>query len=202
MSSIRNVIMDLGGVMLEWNPDQLLTPFEPEPHLRQQLRARIFGHDWHQFDRGHVDEAELVERLVLNSGQTRSRLLEIIDAVRESLREKSETVALVRALQRRGLEIFCLSNMPGPMYAHLQRRHTFWDVFRGIVISGHIQMMKPEPAIYLHLLERFNLKAAESVFVDDMQVNVEAARGVGLHAIRFENAAQCEGELEALLASA
>ncbi len=199
MSVIRNVIMDLGGVMLEWNPDHLLRRFQPDPALRGQLRAAIFGPDWRLFDRGHLSEAELIERLEIGSGQSRDDLVEIIAAVRESLLEKPETVKLVRALHQRGLHMYCLSNMPSPMYEHLRRQHTFWDVFRGVVISGEIQMMKPEPQIYLHLLERFGLRAQECVFVDDLQVNVEGAKGVGLHAIQFHNATQCQQELDELL---
>jgi putative hydrolase of the HAD superfamily len=199
MSAIRNVIMDLGGVMLEWNPDHLLTRFQPEPELRGKLRATVFGPDWRLFDRGRLSEAELIDRLAAGSGRTRDELVEIIAAVRESLLEKPETVRLVRALQQRGLDIYCLSNMPGPMYEHLRRRHTFWDVFRGVVISGEIQMMKPEPEIYLHLLERFGLRAQECVFVDDIQANVDGAMSVGLHAIRFQNATQCQRELDELL---
>jgi len=199
VSAVRNVIMDLGGVMLEWNPDQLLTRFELDPVLRVQLRASIFGQDWQLFDRGRLTEAELVDRLELCTGQTRQRLIEITAAVRESLREKPETVKLVRALRQRGFDIYCLSNMPGPIYEHLRRRHTFWDVFRGIVVSGEIQLMKPEPEIYLHLLERFGLQPAESVFIDDLQANVDAAKGVGLHALRFQNANQCQQEFDALL---
>jgi putative hydrolase of the HAD superfamily len=199
MSLIRNIIMDLGGVMLEWNPDRLLTRFQPEPVLRGQLRAAIFGPDWQQYDRGHLSEAELIDRLETGSGQTREELLEIVAAVRESLLEKPETVRLVRALRQRGFDIYCLSNMPSPMYEHLRRRHTFWDVFHGVVISGEIRMMKPEPQIYLHLLERFGLRAQESVFVDDLQANVDGAKGVGLHAIRFQNATQCQQELDELL---
>jgi putative hydrolase of the HAD superfamily len=199
VSTVRNVVMDLGGVMLEWNPDHLLTRFEPDPVLRGRLRASIFGHDWHLFDRGRVTEVELLARLELCTGQTRELLVEIVEAVRDSLREKPETVALVRAFQQRGFDIYCLSNMPGPIYEHLRRRHAFWDVFRGIVVSGEIQLMKPEPEIYLHLLERFGLQPAESVFIDDLQANVDAAKGVGLHAIRFQNAIQCQQDFDALL---
>jgi putative hydrolase of the HAD superfamily len=199
VSCVRNVVMDLGGVLLEWNPDHLLTRFEPDPVLRGQLRASIFGHDWQLFDRGRVTEAELLVRLVRCTGQTRELLVEIVEAVRESLREKPETVALVRALQQRGFDIYCLSNMPGPIYEHLRRRHAFWDVFRGIVVSGEIQLMKPEPEIYRHLLERFGLQPAESVFIDDLQANVDAAKGVGLHAIRFQNASQCQQDFDELL---
>jgi putative hydrolase of the HAD superfamily len=199
VSAVRNVIMDLGGVMLEWNPDQLLMRFEPDPVLRAQLRASIFGQDWQLFDRGRVTEPELIDRLELRTGHTRERLFEIVAAVRESLCEKPETVKLVRALRQRGFDIYCLSNMPGPIYEHLRRRHTFWDVFRGIVVSGEIQLLKPEPEIYLHLLERFGLQPAQSVFIDDLQANVDAAKGVGLHALRFQNANQCQQEFDVLL---
>jgi putative hydrolase of the HAD superfamily len=200
VSSVRNVIMDLGGVMLDWNPDHLLTPIQPDPELRRQLRARIFSHDWQQFDRGMLTELQLLDRLQVSTGLSRDEVLALFEAVRGHLSEKPETVKLVRALQQRGFDIYCLSNMPAPMYEHLRRRHTFWDVFRGVVVSGEIQMMKPEPQIYRHLLERFDLKARESVFVDDMQANVDAAKAVGLHAIRFQNATQCQQELDELLA--
>ncbi len=196
---VRNVIMDLGGVMLEWNPDQLLTPIQPDPELRRQLRSQVFSHDWRLFDRGQLAEAELTERLQVATGRTRDQVEQIMLAVRTALLEKTETVKLVRALKEQGYELYCLSNMPVPMYEHLRCQHTFWDVFRGVVISGEIQMMKPEPEIYLHLLERFGLRAGESVFIDDLQVNVDAAIGVGLHAIRFQDAAQCQRDLEELL---
>lgn len=201
MSAVRNVIMDLGGVLLDWNADHLLTPFQPEPALRQKLRASIFGHDWRLFDRGQLTEAELLARLEASTGQSRDILVAIVEAARGFLLEKPETVKLVRDLRQRGFNLYCLSNMPGPFYEHLRRRHDFFDVFHGVVISGEVQLMKPEPEIYLHLLERFGLRAAESVFVDDLQANVDAAKAVGLHAIHFRDAAQCERELEVLIAS-
>jgi putative hydrolase of the HAD superfamily len=141
----------------------------------------------------------LLARLVVSTGHSSDIIGAIIEAARACLRAKPETVKLVRTLRQRGFNLYCLSNMPGPFYEHLRRRHDFWDVFHGVVISGEIQMMKPEPEIYLHLLERFGLRAHESVFVDDLQANVDAAKGVGLHAICFQNAIQCERELEALL---
>jgi len=198
MMTVRNVIMDLGGVLLEWNPDELLTPFEAEPEPRRALRASVFSHDWRLFDRGHISENELLVRLVAATGKPRELILAIIEAARGCLRAKPETVKLVRALHRRGFNLYCLSNMPHPFYEHLRRRHDFWDVFHGVVISGEIQMMKPEPQIYHHLLQRFGLEAHESVFVDDMAVNVDAAKGIGLHGICFRDAHQCERELEAL----
>jgi putative hydrolase of the HAD superfamily len=142
----------------------------------------------------------VVDRLQARLGRPRSELVAIVDAVRESLVEKPDTVTLMRSLHQRGVALYCLSNMPASIYAHLRRRHSFWDVFSGIVISGEVRMIKPEPQVYAHLLERFDLRPEQSVFIDDLPVNIEAARQAGLHAILFNDAAQCRAELGRLLA--
>jgi FMN phosphatase YigB (HAD superfamily) len=197
---VRNVIFDLGGVVLEWNPDQILSRFQKDPDLRILLRQALFGHaDWHQFDRGGLSEREVIDRMEARIGRPRGELIAIVDAVRESLVEKPDTLELIRELQRRAVPLYCLSNMPASIYAHLRIRHDFWDVFRGIVISGEVRMVKPEPQVFAHLLERYDLRAAESIFIDDLAVNIQAARDVGLHTILFRDAAQCRHELAALL---
>ena len=200
MRKVRNVIFDLGGVALDWNPDQIVSRFQPVAELQGELKQALFAHpDWLLFDRGALTESELVDRMQARIGLPKRELTAIIDAVRESLVEKPETVKLIRALQQRGTPLFCLSNMPASIYAHLRRCNTFWDAFRGIVISSEIRMIKPEPQVFMHLLERFNLTAEESVFVDDVEANVAAAGRVGLQTIWFKNATQCERELEQLL---
>jgi epoxide hydrolase-like predicted phosphatase len=197
---IRNVIFDLGGVVLDWNPDQILTRFQQDPDLRRDLRQALFAHaDWQLFDRGGLTETEVIDRIEARMGRPRTELVAILDAVHESLAEKPDTVKLIRALHQRGIPLYCLSNMPASIYARLRIRHGFWDVFRGIVISGEVRMIKPEPEVFAHLLQRFDLRAQESVFVDDLSVNIEAARRVGLHTILFRDAAQCQQELGELL---
>jgi epoxide hydrolase-like predicted phosphatase len=200
-AGVRNVIFDLGGVLLEWNPDQILSRFQPDADLRNRLRGDLFGHaDWRLFDRGGLTESQVIDRIQARLGLARAELIAIVDAVRESLVEKPDTVKLIRALHRQGIALYCLSNMPASIYAHLRLRHAFWDVFKGIVISGEVQMVKPEPEVFSHLLERFDLRAEESVFVDDLPVNIEAARQVGLHTVLFKDAAQCGHELGKLIA--
>jgi putative hydrolase of the HAD superfamily len=197
---VRNVIFDLGGVVLDWNPDHIVSRFQPVPELRPTLKAALFGHaDWRLFDRGTLTEPDLIERLQARVGASRQEVEAILDGVRESLVEKPETIELMRALQRQGTPLFCLSNMPATIYTHLRGRHNFWDVFSGIVISGQVQMMKPEPEVFLHLLATYNLRPEESVFIDDLRANIESAKQVGLHTIWFKDAAQCRRELAQLL---
>jgi putative hydrolase of the HAD superfamily len=197
---VRNVIFDLGGVVLDWNPDQILSRYQPDPVRRVQLRQSFFGHaDWQLFDRGGLTEAEVIDRTHARLGRPRAEVVEIVQAVRDSLVAKPDTVTLMRSLHRRGIALYCLSNMPASIYAELRIRHEFWDVFRGIVISGEVMMVKPEPEVFTHLLERFGLRAAETVFIDDLPANIEAARRIGLHTILFRDAAQCQRELDGLL---
>jgi putative hydrolase of the HAD superfamily len=201
--AVRNVIFDLGGVVLEWNPDHIVSRFQPVPELRASLKAALFGHaDWRLFDRGTLTESELIERLQLRVGATREEVQAILDGIRDSLVEKPETVKLMRALQGQGTPLYCLSNMPATVYTHLRQRHNFWDAFSGIVISGEVQMMKPEPEVFMHLLATFNLPPEECVFIDDVLANIESAKQVGLHTIWFKDAAQCRRELEQILVPA
>jgi putative hydrolase of the HAD superfamily len=198
--SVRNVIFDLGGVVLDWNPDAIVSRFQPVPELQASLKAALFGHaDWRHFDRGTLSESELIDRLQSRIGGARQKSAAILDGVRDSLVEKPETVELIRALQGRGTPLYCLSNMPASVYTHLRERHNFWDAFSGIVISGEVQMMKPEPEVFRHLLATFNLRPEESVFVDDLLANIESARQVGLHTVWFKDAAQCRRELDQIL---
>jgi putative hydrolase of the HAD superfamily len=197
---VRNVIFDLGGVVLDWNPDRIVAGIVPEPGLQSSYRQSLFGHaDWREFDRGTVTEAELIERLAVRLGRTAEDWKSTLDAIRHSLVEKTDTVNLIRALQRRGVSLYCLSNMPVDVYSHLKVQHTFWDAFSGIVISGEVKMMKPEPEVFAHLLTTFGLRANESVFIDDLAANVEAAKQTGMQAILFKDARQCEEELASLL---
>ena len=200
--AVRNVIFDLGGVVFDWNPDHIVSRVQPVPELRASLKEALFGHaDWRLFDRGTLTEPELIERLQLRLGATRREVDAILDAVRDSLVEKPETLKLIRALQSQGTPLYCLSNMPASVYTHLRQRHNFWDAFSGIVISGEVQLMKPEPEVFMHLLATFNLRPEESVFIDDLRANIESAKQVGLHTIWFKDASQCRLELDQILSN-
>ncbi|HEX3398356.1 MAG TPA: HAD family phosphatase [Steroidobacteraceae bacterium] len=200
MGVVRNVIFDLGGVVLDWNPDRIVSRFQPVPALQAALKAALFGHaDWRMFDRGTLTESELIDRLELRVGRSKQEVTAILDAVRDSLVAKPETVQLIRALHAQGTPLYCLSNMPAAVYTHLRQRHDFWDAFSGIVISGEIKMMKPEPEVFKHLLETFDLRPEETVFVDDVLANIEGAKQMGLHTIWFKDAAQCRRELDQVL---
>jgi putative hydrolase of the HAD superfamily len=198
---VRNIIFDLGGVVLEWNPDKILEGYYADPSARAAMKAALFKHpDWLQMDRGTLTESEALERLEHRTGRPLVELSGLFETVRSSLQPKADTVALLKRLAQRQVPLYCLSNMAASTFAYLRTQHAFWDAFRGIVISGEIKMMKPEREIFEYLLHRYELSPAETVFIDDHAPNIQAAEKLGLHTVWFRDARQCEAELERLLA--
>ena len=197
---MRNVIFDIGGVILEWNPDAILKTYSDNAQLRATLREALFEHpDWLQLDRGTLTETEALARLENRTRLPSTELGGLMDVVRASLKPKTDTLALLERLGLRQVPLYCLSNMSAPTFAYLREQHTFWDQFRGIVISGEVNMMKPEPEIFEYLLRRYGLCASETIFIDDHPPNIRGAQTSGLRTILFKNAWQCATELDQLL---
>jgi putative hydrolase of the HAD superfamily len=197
---LRNVIFDIGGVLLRWDPPTIIAKLHPDAATQALIRREIFEHaDWHEFDRGTLDVDAAVELFRSRVGLTPAEMRALLTTVNESLSPIAGTVELVEDLAAADVPLYVLSNMPVSTYEFLTKRHAFFGHFRELVISGAIRMIKPEPAIYKHLVEKTGIVPAESVFIDDLTKNVIAARECGLHAIQFRSADACRAELRAYL---
>jgi len=197
---MKNVIFDVGGVLLDWNPGRLLEGYYADPGERAAMKAAIFLHaDWLELDRGVLSESALLERIGERARRPVPELANLFEVIRDSLLPKQDSVALLAELAARGVPLYCLSNMPAGIFSTLRERFEFWTHFDGIVVSGLVKLVKPEAAIFEHLLNRYGLAAEESVFIDDLPANVEAAKSLGFHGILFESAEQVAGALRGLL---
>ena len=197
---IKNVVFDAGGVLLEWNPPQVIAQLYPDPKVQAEIRQYIFEHpDWHEFDRGTITEAAAATHFAQLSGRTPDEVRKLLRATAESLRPIEGTMALLEDLAAAGVPLYLLSNMPESTFNLLLERHGFLSHFEYHVISGKILLLKPERAIYQHLVDVTGIVPAESVFIDDLDRNVVAAREFGLHAIRFTSPDACRAELRGYL---
>ena len=204
---MRNVIFDLGGVVFDWNPAEIIETFvariDTDPMAQRgiatQLKADVFSHpDWLETDRGTLSAADAVARFAERMTLPIDTMQRLWDLCNVLMRPKLETVALMDELFTQGAALYCLSNMPVERYAWLRQHHDLWHCFQGIVISGEIQLIKPDAAIYQHLLQTFDLQAEECIFLDDSAPNVAAANALGIHGILFQDAASCRDDLFAL----
>jgi putative hydrolase of the HAD superfamily len=200
MSSIRQVVFDIGRVLVEFDPDRLLAERYADPALRAAIKRDVFSHpDWQELDRGTIDEAAAAEIFHRRTGRPLAEMQALMGAVRRSLVPKPETWMLVRELAGRGVPLYLLSNMCSGHFEFLEARDADWRLFRGKVISGRIGLIKPERAIFEHLLTEHRLIAEETAFIDDHPPNVEMSRALGIRTIHFKDAAQCRRDLAEVL---
>ena len=193
-----NLIFDLGGVVVDWNPQTICAQAFEDPALQQVALTHILQHpDWLELDRGSLAREDAIHRAAARTAWSADSVRDFFETVLASLRLKHDTVALMQRMHDAGHTLYCLSNMPHHALAYLEQRYTFWGLFSARVISCQVGLCKPEPEIYAHLLRHCAIDAAQSVFIDDMQVNVDAAAQFGIHPLRFDNATQCANALSA-----
>ena len=197
---IRNVVFDVGGVLLRWDPPAFIATAIPDPVQQANVRREIFEHpDWHEFDRGGLDVDQAVDTFSRRAGITPQQMRALLQTANEALQPIPGTIQLVEELAAAGVHLYLLSNMPVSTFQYLVKTHGFFAHFRELVISGAILMIKPDPAIYKHLIEKTGIVPGESIFIDDLLRNVVAARESGLHAIQFTDPDACRAELRTYL---
>jgi len=194
-----NIVFDLGGVVVTWEPEAIIAKVFADPAVQAKVRADLFGHaDWLALDRGTLDRQEAIVRAAERTGLSVLDLTDLMQQVPPALVAIPGTVELLYRLKAQGHKLYCLSNMHIASIEHLERTYAFWDVFEGAVISCRLHVIKPEPAIYAYLLETYGLDGADTVFIDDTEINLGAAAQLGIQTIKFESSTQCEGRLKAL----
>lgn len=191
-----NIVFDLGGVVFNWQPGVLVENLFEDADTQTLIRKEVIEHpDWVELDRGTLAFEQAVDRGAHRTGLPARDIERLLEAVPRSLTPIEDTIELVHQLSKTKNRLFVLSNMHHRSIAHLEKQYRIWDLFDGIVISSRIQMVKPEPQIYEHLLKLYQLEPSETVFIDDLQENLSAASSMGIRTIRFVDSAQCERDL-------
>ena len=197
-----NIVFDFGGVLFDWRPHEfiarLLPAHAPDEASAHALVADVFqgyGGAWSEFDRGTIAPGPLAQRIAARTGLHVDEAALVIASVPHELQPITATVALLQRLDERGHALYFLSNMPAPYADHLDATHAFLGVFRAGVYSAHVKLIKPEPAIYAHAQAVFGIDPANTLFIDDVAHNAEAARAIGWQALHFESPAQLEAAL-------
>jgi putative hydrolase of the HAD superfamily len=192
-----NIIFDLGGVVVRWEPEAIISRVFSDPAVRTVVLAEFVGHaDWLALDRGTLSPRDAIARAAKRIGLSEAEIGEFLRQVPPALVPMAQTLDLLYRLRAKGHILFCLSNMAIASIEYLENAYTFWEVFEGVVVSCRLQLCKPEPAIYTYVLESYGLDPSDTLFIDDTEVNLAMAAQLGMHAVRFESPAQCERELK------
>lgn len=195
----RNVVFDLGNVLLTWDPAGFVARYGPTPADVRWFVTHVTGSArWRDLDRGTCTLAEGRAAFVAECAghPARRRLVETF--FRDWLAiyaPVAPNARLLAPLKAAGHGVYVLSNFVREAYAHARETFAFFRHVDGATISSHVGACKPEPAIYRALLADHGLVAAETLFVDDLPENVAAARAEGLRAVWCPPGTDLRGEL-------
>ena len=188
-SGIQYLLFDLGGVLIDWNPRHLFRKmFDDENDMEYFLRE-IASTDWNeQQDAGRTFEEGM--DLLIDEYPDYERYIHAYyyrwpEMLKGQIRGTVETLRTLRNLDRYGL--YALTNWSAQTFPHARERFAFLHWFEGILVSGEEYLKKPDPRIYQLAIERFGLVPEQTLFIDDSQRNVEAARKEGMYAVKFES---------------
>ena len=193
----RVAVFDLGGVLIDWNPRYLYRKlFNGDESAMEHFLANICAPAWNkQQDAGR----SFAEGCALLKG-IHPEAATLIGAWFERYDEMlagpiQGTVDLLSDLRRQGVPLYALSNWSAETFPFAAKRFEFLKWFDGIMLSGGVRLVKPDPAIYDLFLKTFGINPASAVYVDDLEPNVRSAAAVGMHGILFTDPAAARSNL-------
>ena len=196
---IRNIIFDIGNVLAAWRWREYYESLHFDPEITERLaRATVLSPLWEEFDRGEMDEEVLLGKFIENDPELAEEIRGIRDNIHDMLGRYDYAVPWLEDLKSRGYKVYYLSNFSRLAHEKCLHALDFLPLMDGGILSYQEKLIKPEPAIYQLLLNRYGLKAQECVFLDDTQRNIEEAVRQGIEGILFRNQVQAIGELRKL----
>ncbi|MEG2656824.1 MAG: HAD family phosphatase [Clostridium sp.] len=184
---IKNVIFDIGNVLLSFNPMEYLRRKIDNEGKVQEIYEEIFlSEEWLMLDRGIITEIEAVDRLCSRHKEDAELINIAMDNWYELLKPIEETVNGLEELNNKGYKLYYLSNFHDMAFKEINKTHGFFKLFHGGVVSYEEKLLKPEKEIYERLVERYKIIPKESIFIDDTKLNVEAAKRLGFKTIHFQ----------------
>lgn len=198
-AKIKNVVFDLGNVIVRWSPLEIIRLTFGSTESPEQLAKSLFQSQiWFDLNKGFISEAEAKSLYKQQHSLSSDDCERFFYYAKHTQLLLYGSVDLVKRVKGAGYGVYALTDNVIEIVEYLKDTYTFWDLFDGAIVSAEVGLLKPQPEIYHSLLLQHDILAHETVFIDDMAYNVEGAESVGMSAIQFKNAAQCEHDLKAL----
>ncbi len=199
---IRNILFDLGGVLITYHPEETLLAVGYSKEEASRLNHAVFLDPlWRELDRGTYRSMEEALPLFYKAHPDDAALIQSFfsrDWMKILFQPIDESVLFLKKMKQEGYRIYFLTNYAAETYRETSSRVPFFKLADGAVVSSDVKLLKPDPRIYQILLERYHLVPEETVFFDDNEINVQAAIACGIHAQVFQNVNRAEEFLNQL----
>lgn len=195
---INTIIFDLGGVLVDWNPNYLYKKLFKEEAEMQHFLTNICTSAWNEEQDGGRALQAATDMLVEQYPEHETNIRAYYGRWEEMLGgAMQDTVDILNELkQSKHYKLYALTNWSAETFPVALERFEFLHWFDGIVVSGTEKNRKPFPEFYQLLLDRYSVKPENALFIDDNLRNVEAARKIGIESIGFISADDLKAELK------
>ncbi|WP_034045383.1 HAD family hydrolase [Wocania ichthyoenteri] len=199
MKTINTIIFDLGGVLIDWNPEYVyLDVFNSNREKMQWFFDNICTNDWNENQDAGYPMAKATEERIALFPEWESEIKMFYGRWEDMLGDAiSETVEILdKLIKSNNYKVVALTNWSAETFPIALKKFDFLHWFEGIIVSGEEKTRKPFDEIYHLTLNRFNIKAEHSIFIDDNLRNIEAANNLGINGIHFKSAEQLIQQLK------
>jgi len=178
---IKNVIFDIGKVLIRWEPLDMCISFCPDKAIAEKVCASTYlANRWWKLDAGSLTIAEAVEESVAEIGEAyRPYIVAAYNNFVFLAEVIEEGLSLAKKFKKDGYNLYLASNFNENVYA-LADRLKLNEIFSGHIFSFEEKIVKPNPEFYVRLAKRYSLNLSECAFIDDKEENVNSARLLGI----------------------
>lgn len=190
------IIFDFGNVLVNWNLYAIYDRFFPDPAALRDFLAEVNFLEWNS----RMDSGQPFAECVADISRLYPQYAHLFrlyderwaDTLREAVPGTAEIVSL---LKQSGYYLHLLSNISAEKFPQMNAMYPILGSFDSVTLSGEVGMIKPDPRIFIHVLEQLGRSPEACLFIDDNPANIESARGLGIPSILFQSAELLESEL-------
>jgi glucose-1-phosphatase len=185
-SMIRNIVFDLGNVLLSFKPAEYFIHSGYSESIINEMLNEIFdAPEWRQIDNGDLTTEQAIDKIASRSSLSRQEISDIFDLRLKILFPLERNIKVLPALKKQGFRLYFLSNFPEDIFDEVVLGNDFFKLFDGGIISSRVRASKPERKIYEILFDKYSLKPEECLFIDDLEHNVRTATELGMKCIWY-----------------
>jgi len=197
---IKNIVLDVGRVLVAWQPKELMKELGFSDEAVAVLTEALFSSGvWNETDRGVLSDEAFLELAISKAPEYKKEILLFWNNVDKAIWQFSYTRPWIRAMKNAGYHVYILSNYGSWTYEKTKENAlNFLEDVDGAIFSYQVRQIKPDAEIFNSLFKKYGLQAGECVFLDDLSANIEGAKAAGMHGIVFTGLDEALAELEKL----
>lgn len=193
---IKNVIFDLGNVLLNFEPKGYLKSKIPTEKIEIIYKSIFQSEEWMSLDRGTITEEEAKANIIDRNIEYKEYINIAFENWYDILKPIEKNVKILEKLKDNNYKIYYLSNFHELSFKYVTQKYDFFKKFDGGVVSYEEKLLKPECEIYERIIKKYNLNPKECIFVDDTKINVDGAMECGLYGIHLKDIDALEENLK------